>query len=489
MAEPDRNVETGDLMQKGNLRRTLRNLTPSFLDGLWTRLESSPVGERLLRGTFWSMAGTLISRALGLAAAILAARIIGKMVYGELGVIQSTVGMLGTLAGFGMGTTTSKFVAELRSKDQARAGRIIALSSLVSWGISFALAAVLFLLAPWLCQHTLAAPALTGFLRISIPLLVLSGINGAQLGVLSGFEAFKSIARVSFLAGLLNFPLIVGGALVFGLAGIIWGMVIAQGGGCLLNLFALRREAKRYGIPISYSSCMTELPVLWRFSIPAVLADIMISAINWFAVTMLVRQLNGFGEMGAFSAANQWFNALMWLPFMLNGVVLPVIAERLGADDKMNTIKLLKMTVKMNAAVVLPLTTVACLVSPFIMMSYGPSFRSAWPTLVAVLITATLLSFELPVGQLIAASGHMWLGFVSNIGWGAVFVGATTLFLKWGWGSFGLASARLLAYAAHTIFCIAYVVIFMLAARRKASVAGVPTVPALGVGVADDVTF
>ncbi len=473
-------------MQAGNLRSTLRNLTPGFLDGLWTRLEASPLGERLLRGTFWSMAGTLISRALALAAAILAARIIGKIVYGELGIIQSTVGMLGTLAGFGMGTTTSKYVAELRGKEPERAGRIIALSSLASWGISFALAAGLYFLAPWLCRNTLAAPGLTGYLRISIPLLILSGINGAQLGVLSGFEAFKRIARVSFFAGLLNFPLIVGGALAFGLSGIIWGMVLAQAGGCLFNLFALRHEAKRYGIPISYSSCMSELPIVWRFSIPAVLGDILISAINWFAVTMLVRQLSGYGEMGAYSAANQWFNAIMWLPFMFNGVVLPVLAERIGADDHRNAVKLLMMTVKMNAAVVVPLTAIACLLSPFIMMSYGPGFRSAWPTLIAVLITAAFLAFELPVGQLITASGHMWLGFVSNLGWGAVFLGTNALLLQWGWGAFGLASARLVAYAAHTIFSIVYTIVFMLAARkRNANVVEVHDVHSLNVRISD----
>jgi O-antigen/teichoic acid export membrane protein len=471
MDQRSQNSGARRFMRSGNLKGTLRGLSPSFLDGFWTRLEASPVGERMMRGTFWSMAGTLVSRALALAAAILAARIIGKVVYGELGIIQSTVGMLGTLAGFGMGTTTSKFVAELRGKEPERAGRIIALSSLVSWGISFGLAAVLYFLAPWLCLHTLAAPGLTGYLRVSVPLLVLSGINGAQLGVLSGFEAFRKIARVSFLTGLLNFPLIVGGALLFGLSGIIWGMVLAQGGGCLMNLYALRREAKSYGIPISYASCMSEFPILWRFSIPAVLGEILISAINWFSVTMLVRQLNGYGEMGAFNAANQWFNAIMWLPFMFNGVILPVLAERIGAGDKTNTAKLLTMTVKMNAAIVFPLMAIGCLLSPFIMMSYGPGFRSAWPTLVVILITAGLLSFELPVGQLMTASGHMWLGFTSNVGWGLIFLGANQVLLKWGWGAFGLASARLLAYFVHTIFSIAYTAIFVLAARKSAGIA------------------
>src|ERR1022692_3038167 len=41
--------------------------------------------------------------------------------------IQSTVGMLGIFAGLGLGITATKYVAELRSHDPERAGRIIAL--------------------------------------------------------------------------------------------------------------------------------------------------------------------------------------------------------------------------------------------------------------------------------------------------------------------------------------------------------------------------
>lgn len=459
------------------LKSTLRDLTPGFLGGIWTRLESSPLGERLLRGSFWSLLGTFASRALGLAAAILAARIIGKAVYGELGIIQSTVGMLGTFAGFGMGTTTTKYVAELREKDPKKAGRIIALSSLVSWGVSLVLMTGLYFAAPWLCLHTLAAPYLTGYVRISGPLLVLSGVNGAQLGALSGFEAFKSIARVSSLTGLLNFPFIVGGALLFGLPGIIWGMVFAQAIGCLLNLHALRREANRYGIPISFSSCMNELPVVWRFSAPAVLGSAMISLVNWIAATMLVRRPGGYGEMGSFNAANQWFNALMWLPYVVSGVTLPVLAERLGAGDKANTIKLLKMSLRINVVFVFPVMAIGCLLSPFIMRSYGKGFASAWPTLIIVLITAAVLSLEVIVGELVAAAGHMWLGFFSNIGWGLIFLCATPFMLKW--GAYGLASSRLLAYVVHAAFMGGYLIVFMFGAKKIAYLSNQPEVPAL----------
>jgi hypothetical protein len=64
-----------------------------------------------------------MSRLLALAAALLVARLLGKASYGELGIVQSTIVMFGTLAGFGMGTTAAKFVAEFRHSDPVRAGK------------------------------------------------------------------------------------------------------------------------------------------------------------------------------------------------------------------------------------------------------------------------------------------------------------------------------------------------------------------------------
>jgi len=432
------------------------------------RVESSAIGKRLVRGTFWALAGTIGSRALALASAILAARILGKMHYGEWGIIQSTVGMFGTLAGFGMGTTAAKFIGELRTTDPTRAGKVIALSSGVSWVAGCALAALLALGSSWLSEHALSAPSLTGSLQLSSFLLLLSGVNGAQTGALSGFEAFKSVARINLLTGVLSFPLTVISAYWFGVAGIVVGTSLGQAIGCYLNFLALRRVAKSNGVPISYFSCMDELPTLWKFSVPAVLTQVLISGVNWLAAAMLVRQPNGFAEMGVFNAANQWFNALIWLPYVVNSVSLPMLAERLGANDNRGAVSLLKMSVRMNAAVALPVVGVGCLLSPYIMMTYGSGFQASWPTLSVVLINAGLLALVMPVGQVMSARGHMWLGFSSNLAWALVFLGMN-IFLA-GWAAFGLASARLFAYAVHGLFVVVYTIAFVnghRASRKK----------------------
>ena len=423
--------------------RFVHRMLPKLLHPTMERIKTSPLASRLARGSFWSLAGSATSRVLALAAAVVAARILGKATYGEVGVIQSTISMFGTLAGFGLGTTAMKYVAEYRIKDPAKAGRIIAMSSVVSWGTSTLLAIALYFLAPWLSVSALDAPHLTVSLQISALLLFLNGVNGAQNGVLSGFEAFQSIAKVSLVAGLLNFPLAVGGAWLFGLNGLVAGMVLAQAGGCLMNLLAVRREAEQHRVPIRYASWQQESSILWRFSVPSVLGGLMIGPVTWACTAMLARQPEGYAHMGAYNAASQWINALMWLPWMMSGVMLPMIAERFGAQDRESSVKLLRVAIKINAATILPLVLLGSLLSPLIMAMYGEDFRADWPTLIASLATAGALAVQQPVTLIIAASGRMWIGFLLNLGWGAVFLASTWLLLNM--GSLGLATAQLLA--------------------------------------------
>src|SRR5262245_2899227 len=100
---------------------------PGFLAKWKSRVLGSSLGYRLARGAFWSLVGSLISRGMGMVAGIIVARILGKHDYGQLGIVQSTVGMFGVFAGFGMGLTANKHIAEFKTLDPGRAGRIVGL--------------------------------------------------------------------------------------------------------------------------------------------------------------------------------------------------------------------------------------------------------------------------------------------------------------------------------------------------------------------------
>lgn len=450
----------------------INRLCPALLRPHLGRIRASPLGYRLAKGTFWSIAGAVISRGLMLVATVSVARILGKTGYGELGMIQSTVGMFGVFAGFGLGLTATKYVAEFRRSDPERAGRIIALSELVAIATGGLMALGLVIFAPWLAQHTINAPHLAGVLRIGAIILLISALNGAQTGALSGFEAFKTIAQVNLYVGLISFPMLVAGAYFGGLTGAVWALALNLCFNWVLNHLALRKEARRYDVPITFRNCRRELPILWKFSLPAVLAGAMSSPINWACTALLVNRPHGYGEMGIFSAASQWLTLLLFIPSMLGQVILPVFSEQLSKNDTRQAMKTMILAVEMTLLTVMPLVIVASIASPYIMTLYGAEFRSGWPTLVAVLLTAGILAGQIPISLIIQASGRMWLSFSMSLGQALSFLVITLVLLDY--GALGVATARAFAYALQGGAMLAFAIWLLRKQGQGSTEAAVP---------------
>src|SRR3989304_3485614 len=125
------------------------SLVPRGLSRYLQRMSDSPLGYRLASGILWSVSGGGASRILALLTAIVVARMLGKKEFGELGVMQNTVGVFGLVAAFGMDTTTMKNVAEFRAKDPQRTGRIIRLAELASVTVGLCITLVFIFLSPW----------------------------------------------------------------------------------------------------------------------------------------------------------------------------------------------------------------------------------------------------------------------------------------------------------------------------------------------------
>lgn len=445
-------------MTDAAIKKAIHVCCPQALMPFLARVEASEIGYRLAKGAFWSVAGAVTSRGLMLIASILVARMLGKTGFGELGIIQSTVGMFGVFAGFGLGLTATKYVAEFRIYDPERAGRIIGLSGLVAMATGGILALGLFIFAPWLAEHSINAPHLAGELRIGAILLFLSALNGAQIGALSGFEAFKTIAYVNLFVGLISFPILLLGAYFGGLTGAVWGLAINLGVNWLLNHLFLRREAGRYRIPFKFRGCSCELPVLWRFSIPAVLSGAMVGPVSWACNAMLVNKPGGYGELGLFNAANQWQTAILFIPGMLGQVVLPLLSN-LNADSSDEKYrKVLKLNVLLNAGIAAAIVIPLVLFANLVMSAYGPSFGSGVIILRILALTAILIAANNVIGQAIISKGKMWIGFMFNTLWALTILVSTSLLLRQGSGAVGLAWATLIAYVLHTAWQSVYLI-------------------------------
>ena len=163
--------------------------------GFVERVKASPVAVRLARGTFWSIGGAIICKALTLASSVVLARILGKAGFGKFGLIIGTVATFQVLANLGLSATANKHVAEFRKTDPQRAGRILALSGLVSVVAGISLAVGLAVWAPQLAAGVLNAPELAGPLRIASLLIFFSAAGGTLVGALSGSKRSRRSPR------------------------------------------------------------------------------------------------------------------------------------------------------------------------------------------------------------------------------------------------------------------------------------------------------
>lgn len=439
-----------------NMNAIILSWCPNILSSTLERIRSSKVGYRFAKGMFWSLAGSLISKGMGLLSSILVARMIGKSVFGELGVIQNTIGMLGTFAGFGLGLTATKFIAEYRSADPERAGRIRGLSSAFAWVTGTLASSVLFMFAPWLAKHTLAAPHLADLLRICSLLLFLTSINGAQTGALSGFEAFKTVARINLWSGFANFPLMVGGVYVAGLRGAVWGMIAAAGVNWLLNHLAIRRECRIAGVPYTYKSCWEERGVLWRFSLPSVMGGVLIGPVMWGASALLVNQPNGYAEMGVYNAVMR----IKQVPELVLGMVmaplLPILSEQFGNRSFGQYNKTLRYAFTLSLLVLVPVSLVQIAVPDVTLMPYGKEFNGNRQVVQWLMIHSILVGLFSPFGTIVASMNRMWFGWAYNMMWSVLYFSCSYLLIPES-GAKGLCIAFSIAHLVSCTFMTVYV--------------------------------
>jgi O-antigen/teichoic acid export membrane protein len=346
-------------------------------------------------------------------------------------------------------------VAEFRLRDPSRAGRIIALSSLVSISTGALFTVLLFIIAPWLAEKTLSAPHLTGLLRISAAFLFFSALGGAQTGARAGFEAFRAIARISAVTGILSLPLLAGGVYLFGLPGGVIGLVATTAFTCLMNAITLRGEMRRAAIPRGYAGCAGETEVLIGFSLPSVLAGVLVNPVNWACAAMLVNQPAGYGEMGIYSAAGSWQKAILFLPGCLNAIALPMLSDYFGADRHDQFGKALRYNIILNGGSALAAALLISLAAPLIMQSYGGGFAEGRIVLVILSVSAVLTALNSVAGSAIAGAGRAWLGFIFNLFWGTALL-ATAYFLVPHYGAKGLALSMLASYTLLTFLQMFY---------------------------------
>jgi O-antigen/teichoic acid export membrane protein len=437
-------------------------------------LPAGSVRARLAHGAFWSLVGSFAGQSLAAVLTILLARVLKKEIYGQWGMVQSTLSMFGLFAGLALGYVANKFVAESRSADPRRAGRILGMALTAALGSGAIVTAGVILTAGPLAVRTLAAPELAAIIRLGAPLLLLGALAGVQNGALAGFEAFRAQSAVAVTTAALTCGLTVGGGLLGGLRGAVLGNLLAATMNCVVLHVAVLRECRRFNVRVRYGMSREDRGLIWSFALPGLLAGAMVVPVVWASNAILVNTPGGYGELAEFNAANQWRTLLLFIPSILLAPFLPVMCQ-LQAEGQVERLRrLLVWAMTANVALVGAVALPVALCGRWIMRLYGPGFEQATPVLWLLLGVAVLLSAGNVVGNLIISTGAMWLGFAFNAVWGVVLLGCAAV-LAPRHGALGLAESYLIAYSVHTVIQVGY---FLRHCRRARGGVATPALAA-----------
>ncbi|UUZ76158.1 oligosaccharide flippase family protein [Polaromonas sp. P1(28)-13] len=118
-------------------------------------------------GAAWSVVGSAFARLLALASTVAIARLLGVANFGQLVILQSTLGMFGVFAGLGLGVVATKFAAELRVRDPMRLGRILSLVQRTAIIGGVLITVVLVLSSNVIATQIIHIPQLAGMIALA----------------------------------------------------------------------------------------------------------------------------------------------------------------------------------------------------------------------------------------------------------------------------------------------------------------------------------
>jgi O-antigen/teichoic acid export membrane protein len=402
------------------------------------------VHARLISGTGWMLLGGGGAKLIAVATSIVIARMVGQELFGAYGAIFSTVGVFQTVAGFGLGTTATKYLAEFRQRHPERAASILTLSYLISLLAGLLLAFVVFLGAPWIASAVMGAPHLAKALRLSVWLVVLGAVNGVQHGALNGLESFRTLSLLNLITATGTLILAVAGARWGRLEGLVIGVSVASLLGVVVSGMALRRQLQCYGIPSLAGQWRKERAVLLGYSLPSVLATLLVVVAQWVCHVVLIRQPDGFAKAGLFNAAVQWKTAFLFVPMLVGQVAVPIMAAHNGDRTQPDVSQTLRWLTLFNVTLGGVALIGLCLASPWIMAAYGAGFRPGWSAFVVLQLSAFMQMIQSPSVKQWEASGRMWTCFRMTLLWAGTIV--VLAFGLASMGALGIAMAQLAGF-------------------------------------------
>jgi O-antigen/teichoic acid export membrane protein len=176
--------------------------------------------------------------------------------------------------------------------------------------------------------------------------------------------------------------------------------------------------------------------------------------VNWLCTSLLLSRPGGPGQVAAYLAANQWFAIILFVPINLTQVTLPMVSRAFRDTGRLfgpAARRMLAVTLGASGTV----GAVLLLAMPLLLKLYSPAIQAAMPVFAVIAVNGMIVAVQVATGQMLVAAGRVRANLLFNLGWAVIYLTATATLVT---DAVGLASGRLVAYAAHGMATLAFLV-------------------------------
>jgi len=244
--------------------------------------------------------------------------LLGPTGMGIIGLLSSTLGLIGSATNFGLGTSAVKDIASAyATKDTDRISTIVGVFRKLVWLTGILGAIVGLFLSPWLSQLTFGNRDYTiAFIWISITLLF-NQLSSGQLVILQGMRKLNYLAQANLVGSSLGLILTIPLYYKFGLKGIVPGIIVTAVVSLLASIYYSQKE-KIKNIKVSGAIAIKEGKKMLQMGF-IINISILLAVGASYVVRIFIRYTGNLEQVGLYNAGFAIINTYVGLIFTAMG--------------------------------------------------------------------------------------------------------------------------------------------------------------------------
>jgi len=380
--------------------------------------------------------------------------LLGPAGMGIMGLLTTTIGLIGSLTNFGLGTSAVKDIAAANSaQDIKRISTITTVFRRLVWVTGTLGTLVTLILSQWLSQLTFGNKDYTlAFIWISITLLF-QQLSSGQLVILQGIRKLQYLAKANILGSALGLFATLPLYYIWGIDGIVPGLI----GTAFLSLMMswyFSRKVKIENAKLSRSQTIFEGKNMLKMGFMISLSGLLTVGVSYI-VRIYISRTGSIEQVGLYTAGFAIINTYVGLIFNAMGTDYYPRLSAVAYDNK-----LCKRTINQQAEIALlilaPILIVFLVfINWIIILLYSKQFLAVSDMIYWAALGMFFKAATWALGFLFLAKGKGKVFF-----WSELFSNIIALILNiggyWLWGLTGLGISFFIAYI--LAFCQVYLI-------------------------------